>query len=131
MPERQWREQCSTRRLSPTDTAEAQRKAFDRAFKALLEKRVVAARGGLVWIARHPADGHGQKTDTSEPVRAGNPGGATDTDTPLRGVRVRPAQPEPRARSERTERALNEPFLDGPCACWGGGWTERRIGKHR
>ena len=67
--ERRWREECSTRRLSPTDTAEAQRKAFDRAFKALLEKRVVAARGGLVWTARHPADGHGQKTDTSAPVR--------------------------------------------------------------
>lgn len=78
VPERRWREECSTRRLSPTDTAEAQRKAFDRGFKSLLEKRVVAARDGLVWIACHPADGHGQETDTSEPVQPGNPGGATD-----------------------------------------------------
>jgi hypothetical protein len=74
--ERRWRQECSTRRFSPTDTAKAQRKAFDRAFKVLLEKRVATVRGGLVWIARYPADGHGQKTDTSAPVRQGNPGGA-------------------------------------------------------
>ncbi len=76
--ERRWREQCATRRFSPTDTAKAQRKAFDRAFMALLEKSVVAARGGLVWIACHAADGHGQEANTSGPVRPGNPGGATD-----------------------------------------------------
>jgi hypothetical protein len=67
----------------------------------------VAARDDLVWIARHPADGHGQETDTSEPVRPGNPGGrrsperevgaqldmapargapADDPDDPLRGL---------------------------------------------
>jgi hypothetical protein len=104
VPERRWREECATRRLSPTDTAEAQRKAFDRAFKALLEKRVVAARDDLVWIARHPADGHGQKTDTSEPVRPGNPGGATDGHGhPPKGCPVRPARrsPEREAGAQR------------------------------
>ncbi len=101
--ERRRREECSTRRLSPTDTAEAQREAFDRVFKVLLEKRVVAARDGLVWIARHPADGHGQETDTSQPVRPARrspereagpqPGiapargaSADDPDDPLRGL---------------------------------------------
>ena len=84
MAERRWREECATRRFSPTDMAGAQRKAFDRAFKALLEDRVVAARDGLVWIARHPADGHGQaRTRPNLSGRVTPVGRRTDTDTPL------------------------------------------------
>lgn len=49
VPEKRWREECASRKLSPTDTEDAQRKAFDRAFKVLLERGKVAAREGWVW----------------------------------------------------------------------------------
>lgn len=49
--EEQWQDECEQRRLSSAETDVLRKKVFRRAYKDLLEKKVVGARGGLVWLA--------------------------------------------------------------------------------
>jgi hypothetical protein len=52
VPEERWAEECEQRRLSTADQKKARNQTFRRAFANLLNRNEVAARGGLVWLAR-------------------------------------------------------------------------------
>ena len=53
--EDRWREECGSRGLSTAGTANGRGKAFRRAYAALLDAGAVAARDGVVWLARPDA----------------------------------------------------------------------------
>jgi hypothetical protein len=55
VPETEWRRECDDRRISTSDDREGRSKAFRRAFAELLDRKLIATRGGMVW-ATGPGD---------------------------------------------------------------------------
>ena len=87
-----WKRACmSSDKVCANDKADTRRKAFDRALEALARDEWITSHDGFYSIRDgfDVSDGHGQNPDMSEmsdPAKCHQ--ARTDTDTPLKGVRM-------------------------------------------
>jgi hypothetical protein len=62
--ETRWREECLRRRQSTAEDKDSQKKAFRRAYGTLLQKKMVGALDGLVWLPKRAGEPSRWKSDT-------------------------------------------------------------------